>query len=328
MTDDHRVILHIGAGKSGSSAIQSFLRENVGALKDRGIVVPAQDLTLRPRISGHSVFALQKFFEKRGEGLFKQLDGLMGKIGDARLLISAENMSNAQNQRFFAEFCERYPTKVVFYIRRQDDFLASAWQQWHSKVRSDLDGWLDDALESYGHWLRTIRRWERIVGVGNVVPRIFERQSLPGGDVIRDFIDVLALDPTGLIIPTGDVNPSYSNLLTAAVAGRRDLFEGPHDDAFYRFVASLSPNGSSHGSGSGDGSFSLLSRAQRERIMTHYAEENETIRRRFFRKQNTLFTPIDHARYRYIDEHDPRDAQIAMLLDIVSQAFKSQKPEP
>ena len=48
-----KIILHIGAGKTGSSAIQRFLDLNVDALRRENIVVPDNDLALTGRACGN-----------------------------------------------------------------------------------------------------------------------------------------------------------------------------------------------------------------------------------------------------------------------------------
>ena len=313
-----KAILHIGGGKTGSSAIQTLLKQNVSKLSRRGVRVPDADLKLRDTTAGHCVFHLQAIFEK-GEDVRSHLEPLVMEIGDEQtLLISAENMSNGRNYRLFERFAAEYPTKVVFYIRRQDEFLSSAWQQWQSKVRGDRDAWVEASLGKQVHWLQTIEGWEAAVGKGNVVPRIFERASLPGGDVTRDFLSVLGFNAENLDLPTGGVNDSYSNLITALVEGRTDLFDGPHDDAFYRFVMDLLREADHPRLGS----VSLLTRSQRERILDFYAEENETIRQRYFPDRETLFSPLDHSRYRYAEDDDVRDEQIAFLLGALATSFK------
>lgn len=317
---DYDAILHVGAGKSGSSAIQTFLRENVTALQQRGFTVPAQDLAIRTTISGHSVFKLQEFFDNDGSGVFFHLDRAKRAAGDNCLLISAENMSNADNFRYFRKFGSEYNVKVIFYIRRQDDFLASAWQQWASKIRGDLNEWLAEACKSQADWNYTISGWESVVGEGNVIPRIFERQSLPQGDVVRDFIETLGFSPDEFSLPEGDVNASFDNLITLLVQGRKDLFDGAHDEAFYRFVTPLQGERRSK-------SLSLVSRTQREKIIRHHAAGNEAIREKFFPEKESLFSPLRHDKYQYSDEIDLRSEQIGVLLEIVANAFKRSKEQ-
>ena len=51
-----KVTIHIGAGKTGSSAIQLFLKENASTLAEDGILVPAENLERGGRNVGSHVW--------------------------------------------------------------------------------------------------------------------------------------------------------------------------------------------------------------------------------------------------------------------------------
>src|SRR5438270_7553637 len=53
------LILHIGANKTGSSAIQHFLRLNAALLKSAGIAVAPGDLTPEGSVTGQHVSAIE-----------------------------------------------------------------------------------------------------------------------------------------------------------------------------------------------------------------------------------------------------------------------------
>jgi hypothetical protein len=316
-------ILHIGAGKTGSSAIQAFLRDNVPALNLLGFAIPGSDFRFVPQISGHQVFGFQKFFDAEGVGLFHRLNFMMQAREGRTVVLSAENISNGENYRYFRKFCQEFRTKVIFYIRRQDDYLASAWQQWFGKVHADIDAWLDGAMRHSAHWGDTIDRWSEIIGAGEVVPRVFERQYFQAGDVVRDFALALGLDATELgelTFTEREINSSFSHVITSLVAGRRDVFENAHDDKFYKFVTGLTGRRYI-----GGGDISLISRAGRERIVEHYRAENERVRARYFPERAALFAPLDHGKYRYAEEIDLRDEQLKLALDVLVAAFNAQK---
>jgi hypothetical protein len=316
-------ILHIGAGKTGSSAIQTFLRENAPVLHRYGFAVPSSDLRFVPQISGHQVFGLQKFFDAEGVGLFHRLNFMMQAREGRTVILSAENISDGQNYRYFTKFCQEFRTKVILYIRRQDDYFASAWQQWYGKVHADVDAWLTGAMQRTAHWGDILDHWLGIIGAGELVPRVFERQYFEAGDVVRDFAAALGLGAAelpNLKFGARDINSSFSHVITSLVAGRRDLFENAHDDRFYKFVIGLTADRYI-----GGGDLSLISRAGRERIVAYYGGENERVRAKYFPDRASLFAPLDHAKYRYADEVDLRDEQLKLLLDVVVSAFNAQK---
>ena len=324
MQEKYDAILHIGAGKTGSSAIQGFIRDNHHWLRRHGIAIPNGKFRFAQNIGGHQVFGCQEFFNADGVGFFHRLNHMMEKRAAQTVLLSAENMSNSGNEKYFRKFCATYKTKVILYIRRQDEYLASAWQQWYGKTNSNLDGWLQDAIFKLAHWDKTIAAWENVAGRGNVVPRVFERKRLPEGNVVYDFLNALELDwnthKTELKLDMGDVNRSYHNILTSMFAGRSDLFEGVHDDKFYRFITSVC--GEKY---LGSSSLSLISRDWRERIISHYDSGNNLVREQFFASEPSLFSPIDHGKFEYAEDIDLGLAQRNTLIDIVSALYLTQK---
>ena len=193
------VILHIGAAKTGSSAIQSFLKKNHLAFSKLGYVVPDSVLGLTQAVTGEHVWAFQERIAANDQdGLCARLAAAAKLAGDGKtLLISAENLSNMGNHRFLKKFAEAYDIKVVLYIRRQDDLLTSAWQQWHCKVEQDFQAWLLKGIRLYGHWDRLANDWETVAGPGKVSVRLFDRATMVGGDLLYDFAGCIGPYITG-----------------------------------------------------------------------------------------------------------------------------------
>jgi len=50
-----KLIIHIGAGKCGSSAIQAYLGANAAALRAQGVLIPGLDLTTNARVYGQQI---------------------------------------------------------------------------------------------------------------------------------------------------------------------------------------------------------------------------------------------------------------------------------
>src|ERR1051326_4059217 len=138
-----RLILHIGANKTGSSAIQEFLRVNVEALASSSVVVAPSDLMKTGPVTGQHVPFLEHLRETRTDGrkiVSERISLLMGEIpNNATLVISAENLSNLNGtNELFADVAAEHDVRVVCYVRRQDELLLSSWQQWGSKTTPDF----------------------------------------------------------------------------------------------------------------------------------------------------------------------------------------------
>lgn len=288
------VVLHIGANKTGSSAIQEFLRLNVEALARACVHVAPADLLPEGKISGQHIWLVEDALTNPREGarrIAEQIDRLMTPLDDsARLLISAENLSNGKGaEALFAEVAARHNTRVVLYIRRQDELLLSSWQQWESKVDADFWAWLVDCVGLRGDWRGVLQDWERIVPRTRITVRIFDRESLPDGDVIADFAQVLGLADRlpEFARPEAPVNPSFTEAVVDFAKGNPLLFRDKHDNAFYDTVSQLT--GDRYRRNSRE---SVISHAQRCAILRHYAESNEWVRQAYFpNSRPPLFTP-------------------------------------
>src|SRR4051812_13585660 len=141
------LLLHIGANKTGSSAIQEFLRFHFEALARHGVIVAPSDLMRGGPVTGQHVPFLEhlRFDMAFGRKIVTERIGLLMRDLPERgtLVISAENLSNLNGtHELFADSIPKHNVQIVLYIRRQDELLVSAWQQWGSKTTGDFwPGW-------------------------------------------------------------------------------------------------------------------------------------------------------------------------------------------
>ncbi len=314
-----QIVLHIGANKTGSSAIQKALQLNWRQLRDIGFLVPDRELGMTDRVTGEHVFSFQDMFARSDRITLEQKITALRKSDAKVILISAENLSNAANFQFFKRDLLGTDCKVVFYIRRQDELLTSSWQQWYSKSGPEFEAWLILALQKYGHWQRCIEGWESAAGSGNVVVRIFQKSDLTKGDVVEDFFSILELEKHSITLtkPSSLINPSYSDIITHLASGSELLFSNAHDNKFYEMVKDLT------------GDFyvkqkkvSLLSRQQRDSIIEYYRPQNELVCRRYFPGRPRLFEMVDHSRYEYLATEELTRRQIQFLASLVFSMYK------
>ena len=316
-----KIILHIGASKTGSSAIQAFIRANLDFFNAQGFVIPDRMMGLTTKITGEHVMSLQELATDpdpaRINDAFRLLRDKPAK--DKTILISAENLCNLGLHRRFADALEGFDASVVLYIRRQDELLTSAWQQWHSKLESDFNAWLLKGLRHYGHWDRVIDQWESVVGKGRVTVRLFDRAEMVEGDLLRDFLHCLGLDPKTdePEFDIGSVNPSYSDIITPLVAGNRDIFRDSHDSAFYNMVGQLTG-----GSYVETRKTSLMSRDQRESVLFYYRDINQRVCKAHFPGRSHLFAPVNHEKYQYLDADDLQQKQLKFLTHMIFKLYQ------
>ena len=318
-----KIFLHIGAAKTGSSAIQSFIRRNRYFFAEKGFEIPDRMMQLGTKVTGEHVIALQEMLSdpdpSRLRAAFEALRD-QPEAGKA-ILISAENLSNPGHHKQIADVLDGFDASVILYIRRQDDLLTSAWQQWHSKTENDFQGWLIRGLRQYGHWDRIIDNWEGVVGKGRVTVRLFERNEMIEGDLRRDFLQCLGLDAktTEAEFEPELSNPSYSDVITSLVAGNTDIFKNAHDNAFYHMIGKMTGDYYVESQ-----KVSLLNKAQRDSIVLYYREINKRVCENYFPGRAQLFSPVDHSRYQYLDAAEMLERQMKFLAHLVCKLVQEK----
>jgi hypothetical protein len=210
------LLLHIGRHKSGSTAIQRFLKKNEIFLTDNGFYYP----TTGVRGSAHHLISepmqrgkMARLGSKSAtsipilQGLHSEITSVPGKS----IVISSEAFQNC-NPSFVREVFCRYDTRVIVYIRNQLEYLASAYaQKVHATdYTSSLDTYFKDIYSvDYRAFLKA---WEKQYPQQLTV-RKFSRSTLEQGDVVTDFaVHGLGLPDEGSAPPNSseEANPSLN----------------------------------------------------------------------------------------------------------------------
>lgn len=292
--DRPQVILHIGGAKCGSSAIQAYLARNAAVLAARGVGVPGTQLDFRSPVTGEQIW----FFEDAvATGDLAGMGGRMVRLLDEaaarglpRLVVSAENLCNhAALAAALAGSLAGADVRIIFYVRRQDDFLISSWQQWNLKRYATVESFLTDRAGLDARWLTVILPWADAFGDACITVRPFVRARLANGDVIDDFFRVTGIPQDGTTPLECNANPSFDEALARLAHRVRDVFDGPHDNRFYDVMARLLGEAAlKKGSAS-----SLLDLETRRAILSLYDEENAALKARFMPElgEGPLFAP-------------------------------------
>lgn len=322
-----RLTIHIGAVKTGSSAIQTFLKMNAARLRKQGVVVPDQQLMATGRIDGHHVW----YFADRGGSPREHADEVTQRIAalfanpeTEQVVISAENLSDHNSTGFllFDEVAQQYDTEVVVYLRRQDELLVASWQQWWAKAQTDFWAWLISFVGVLANWQVVLERWESIVGRERIRANVYERERLLDADVVTDFTRFLIADTTDLETTDNVVNPTFNAAIAELIPGG-DFFDNAHDNAFYAFLDDLLGEASHKKSNE-----SMITFAQRRAILNRYGESNAWVRENYFAEDDvpeTLFKMPRPGDYVVPSPDELRREQIQMLARLVFELSKRRK---
>jgi hypothetical protein len=275
--------LHIGHSKVASTSIQDFLEANLDALRDRGYLVA--DLDFRFPTTGskaaNPVGELERLkamgtagaqeVAKRMRTLHAELTAKGSRFDKA--VISAENLCNPGFAELFASTLDLFDVRLVYYIRRQDEWLISAWKQWGIKEGKSLDDFcLEGTATRYPAFTVCLKRWEKLAASVHLKP--LHKSALFEGSVTKDFARAIALPPDGLRHP-GIRNASFDASVLEVLRYSPHLFQHRDDDRIFHFLESFL-------SKEVEPMRSLLTQETRQRLFDYFESENRSLHGQFF----------------------------------------------
>lgn len=241
-----RVIVHIGAGKTGTTALQYWLTHNAGRLDRLGFAYPdLPGASTRTDCINHNRLGYEILeprvtrTERAAAGALRRLAGerevtiLSGEVLYARpyqaglpgpdSYLAAKRASIERMMELLSPF-ER--VEVVCYLRRHDRWFESIYNQLLKSGRTEV-GTFEAFAAAYGrcHYLPQFDLWAEAVGEGCVSVRPYEQAQRRDGGLLGDFERVLGLAEQ-LPEPPGSrrsVNPSLGRDFVEFARLGRDL---------------------------------------------------------------------------------------------------------
>jgi hypothetical protein len=219
-----KAFLHIGTEKTGTTTIQHFFARNRSNLLEDGFLYPCSPGEANPIIgeTNHiklAAFAMEenkiqnprnllgitdsekvlKFRNEFKNNLAQELDKTQAKSvifsneHCSSRLVTKEEIERLKN--FLEDFFEEI--KIIIYLRRQDKFLLSTYSTAVLGGRTEpfcMPG--QTAIERrYDYW-KILSKWEAVFGKDKIVVRVFEREQMLGGDLLKDFSNLLNINIT------------------------------------------------------------------------------------------------------------------------------------
>jgi hypothetical protein len=203
------VYLHIGYSKTGTTAIQRFLFESRNWLKSNHRILYPQSVfnqnhSFNHQNLSHSILkGTKKDFPQyikpqnypNDPDLF--WNKLINEIEDCnctRIIISSEAFIRFRGHPNLIKkvkyYLKEYNVKIVCYLRRQDDFFESGYNQ---RVKSDF---YTDSIKQFIYlrfkainYNSDLSEWENEFGKENLIVRIYSTDTL-GVNIVHDFMRI------------------------------------------------------------------------------------------------------------------------------------------
>jgi hypothetical protein len=188
-----QLVIHAGIHRTGTTSLQRCLARNRAALAAAGVGYPGEGGNHQPL-----AWALH-----RGQAGAEAVLALVEAAEAPRLVLSGEDFAIHRDLGWLEAVAARVDTRVVFYLRRQDHWLMSWYNQhvkWpfnREKSRMDPQAFLA-AIDDF-YWIdyaRLLGRWSEVLGEARVGAAVVERGQVE--DATGDFLARLGVEAGGL----------------------------------------------------------------------------------------------------------------------------------
>lgn len=195
------LIMHGGMHKTGTSAIQKFLHEELDHPKFEYLTVGKVNSSLivlecfHRRLAQLPHYPAEKFTNndlvRLGENARKRFIRRMRETTKENVVLSAESFALLDRDEcadFLDVVSESFSTvKLVLYVRPVRERIESAFQQKLKRRLVELDRRIKPNFK------QRISEYDQIFGRENVTVRCFDRSAFAGGNVVNDFLETLGL---------------------------------------------------------------------------------------------------------------------------------------
>lgn len=212
--------LHIGTPKTGTTSIQHFCYTNSEALLKNGFLYPEFPFNYANKGKYRNGLFLEAVFcdndgirqrEQEEENftkglqilkeLFKTHNNII--LSDEGIWTACFNRKRGKPlMRRLKEEAEEagYNIKIIVYLRRQDDFLLSWYNQIikHNITSKNTLTW-EEYFDNYNKYIKLdyffcLKKLERIFGKGNIIARRFDKNYFKNNSLIHDFLDIFEIE--------------------------------------------------------------------------------------------------------------------------------------
>jgi hypothetical protein len=277
-----RLTLHIGIHRTGTTAVQKALHDARSDLAARGVHYAFET------VNHNFVASCVQQGERTAKSVVQQLieEGL--DSGQPHVLVSAENLAGLRDPVALWDLQRHFDVRVLAYLRRQDHWLESWYNQairwpWNAELsRLDPDAFYRRVRRF--HWLdyRALhQRWSAVFGSEKVQFRWFENAR---SGLLQDFVEAAGL-PEGVLQPKSlEVNASASPRMTEALR-HLDLVSRP-DGERSRLIMAVR---SAFDGASWPSPRYAFSPAQRRRLLERHRRSNNWVAREILDQPPTRF---------------------------------------
>lgn len=205
-----QLFIHIGFGKTGTTAVQEIFHASRDLLRQNGVLYPSTGVFP----TGHHMLAPLNEAAIQGDTVeeYKKLLDEIATDASEKILVSSENYC-FMKETFIAampKLFSKVDTRIVFYVRPQVELIESTFLQWKKtgqKCPDELQLFFRQNASGFNFSMR-LAPWIKAFGKKNIIVRRYE------GDTRIDILRAIGVAPGFLqpVIKAGGKrsNPSLS----------------------------------------------------------------------------------------------------------------------
>lgn len=195
-----QLFIHIGTHKTGTTAIQSSLKESYKILKKENIYYfpvsknAIQLMKIKELDDKLIVTCKKELFRfiknRKNKNLIKIIWSFEGFSGDSST--GYENTNKiAESLKIITKDID---TKIIIYLRRQDEFVESLYTQMiHQGESYDFESFINKFSEKDFNWSNLLNSYSNYYGKDNLIVRKYDESYLSAnGGIINDFTKILS----------------------------------------------------------------------------------------------------------------------------------------
>ena len=308
------LFIHIGTHKTGTSALQRFFFNNQESLSRFNVRYPQSGIP-NGQFAHHDLAHSTR--SKRNDDIWSQLNQEIEPHSGFTHVVSSESFWKADPVRV-RERCEMLgPTKIIAYLRRQDNFFESLYKH-HIKLggRISFEAFLAKR-KKLGNYMSVLERWDSSFGSENMIVRLYETAT-GTIDIIDDFLRLLNISEDAEFTRPARVNSSPRAEVVSLLRAANQIDAFNSNGAFAR----LRRRNPAYAR-SGD----LLNSYQRSAIVSNFEECNREIARRY--PESSFPTPGNGVRPVWPIESDEYVTLLIDLFEVLTRpAARQDKSHP
>ncbi len=203
--DDARPVLwlHIGAPKTGTTALQVALEANTGSLLEAGWLYTKAGRFGPAHHRLPSAVRVWRDRDLRSRPCFDQLRTEIERTGAPRIFVSSENFFLDIDVEALARHLEPFDVHVLAYIRGQENWLRSYFAQFvkHERYRfydaEHDDNYVLNWLGELADYFDRLQAFAQVFGQDRLTVRDYDEPSIKH-DVIGDVCVIVGIDPASI----------------------------------------------------------------------------------------------------------------------------------